>query len=292
MKDKRVKKPESRRRRCKKVEQFFLSEKNKNSGYYLGFTKADREDEQVFISENPEMSKILQRLYNVGKREVVPDLLEAVKKHRMKNGRVPTANQAKTWFGTLNRFLQDRDVATDFMETLLNFEMVPEDPSRLQEGEEEGSEEYPSPDGAEWSAGGGDGGDGGDGGEWSTGGADGGDGGDGGEWSTGGANMVSPKPSSARRGVGKRGAQGTSLQGSISRKRGKKARRSQYQAVTLKRGEAQERQPVWGKVVLKNSKRTLFSTGGYAIIPEVTAQLVKHKNWKKKKARKQTTGHP
>lgn len=97
----------------------------------------------------------------------MPDLLEPVKRHRMKNGHVPTGNQVETWFGVLNRFLQDREVTTDFMETLLGIEIVSKDSARLQEGGEEwlGRDGGDDGDGDEWSAGGGDGRDGGDGGD-------------------------------------------------------------------------------------------------------------------------------
>jgi hypothetical protein len=309
MKSKRIQKPASKRRYfTTEEEQSFLSEKNRRSGYYVGFSKEEVEEEHLFKIENPGMVKVLQRLHQLGKREVVPGLLENVKRHRMQNGRVPTGNQIGAWLKVLDRFLQNREVTTNFLETLLDIKMVEEKSSEHQGGDS----------GDEWAEGGGEGEDG----EWAD--AD-GEGGDGkwadadGEWTAAdgdGRNKASPKFSSMKRGRSKREAKGSVSKSSVFQKRGKKAQQSQYSvvergdgetqssvsksSVSRKRGkkaqqgqysvvergdgETQRRQCLWGKVVLKGSKRTLFSSNENIVMPEGAApSSARSRKWKKRK---------
>ena len=221
------------------------------------------------------MQRVLQDFHKQGKRKVVPDLLAAVKKHKMKKmekSKVPTANQLLTWFCTLNRFLQDKELTTVFMERLLGLDISLSYPSKGQE-EENADEGWPvgSGDGGQTATGGDDGDD-----EWAADGEDGGDG----EWAAGGGDggdgeWASPKFPNVN-GKGKRRAKKIK-KSSVSRKRGKKAKQSQYSAV-------ESGQCTWDKVVLKGSKRTLFSSNENIVLPEEAApSSVRGRKWKKRK---------
>jgi hypothetical protein len=296
VKGKKIKKPAQKRHYHTLREQTFLSQKQKKYGYYAGFSKEEKEEERLFEEENPRMARILQDFHKQGKREVVPDLLAAVRKHKMrkfKKSEVPTQNQLVTWYYTLNRFLKDKELTTAFMEKLMGGGVAAYYTSKGQE-EENADEEWPVSGGdggqtatggddgddewadeggdGEWAAGGGDGGDG----EWAAGGGDGGDG----EWAAGGGDggdgeWASPKFPNVN-GKGKRRAKKIK-KSSVSRKRGKKAKQSQYSAV-------ESGQCTWDKVVLKGSKRTLFSSNENIVLPEEAApSSVRGRKWKKRK---------
>jgi hypothetical protein len=287
VKGKKIKKPAQKRHYHTLREQTFLSQKQKKYGYYAGFSKEEKEEERLFEEENPRMARILQDFHKQGKREVVPDLLAAVRKHKMrkfKKSEVPTQNQLVTWYYTLNRFLKDRELTTAFMEKLMGGGVSAYYTSKGQE-EENADEEWPvgGGDGGQTATGGDDGddewaddgGDGGDG-EWAAGGGDGGDG----EWAAGGGDggdgeWASPKFPNVN-GKGKRRAKKIK-KSSVSRKREKKANQSQYSAV-------ESGQCTWDKVVLKGSKRTLFSSNENIVLPEEAApSSVRGRKWKKRK---------
>ena len=60
VKGKKIKKPSQKRHYHTLREQTFLSKKQKEYGYYAGFSKEEKEEERLFGEENPRMARILQ----------------------------------------------------------------------------------------------------------------------------------------------------------------------------------------------------------------------------------------